>query len=120
MTGTERFYPSPSEHDFDLPKKSMLQDSDPRRERFDYKQPSSSEFKHDFAIPNDAKGNKDKPYGYGYQNGGNPRNDDYRQDIGEYQRKAKNYDEPYDIDSNYRDKSPRTYNSKRNNLAGSY
>lgn len=92
----------------------MLQDNESRRERFDYKQPSNADFKNEFAIPNDGKINKDRPYAFA-------RNDDYRQEFGEYQRKNRNYDEPLtDIDSNYRDKSPRTYNPKRNNPASSY
>lgn len=52
----------------------MLQESDPRRERYDYKQSSNFEYKNDFGA-NEAKVGKERTYGYGYQNGISTRND---------------------------------------------
>jgi hypothetical protein len=77
---TERFYPPASEMDFEFTKKSMLQESDPRRERYDYKQSSNFEYKNDFGA-NEAKVGKERTYGYGYQNGISTRNDEYRQEL---------------------------------------
>lgn len=100
-----------------------MMDNDFRREKYDYKQPPiSSDLKNDY-LPSEPKLNKEKTYGYAYQNAGNARGEEsaYRQDFGEYQRKTRNYDEPLnDLDSNYRDKSPRTLNPKRNNPPSTY
>jgi hypothetical protein len=102
----------------------VAQDTDFRREKYDYKQVNnSSELRNDYTASTDLRGNKEKTYGYSYQNPPSYRNEEpaHRQDYGEYQRKNRNYEEPLnDIESNYRDISPKTVNPKRNNFTPAY
>ncbi len=74
-------------------------------------------------MPNDFKPNKEKTYGYGYQNSNYPNEDPTRREYPEYQaRKPRNYDENplADIDSNYGYKETSNPIPKRNNYTPSY